>query len=148
MHPRSAVVALGVPRPTTRAGWHATPWTTALVVGAVVACVGAAALTAPGVAGRVGADPDLARLLRAMALVKGVLVALGAGAVGWRLRRPMPWPFAAAYLTLVWVAGGATGVLWQLAGVGRAAVALHAAGALLVVLAWRDRAFVPRPAGR
>ncbi len=100
----------------------------------------------PGSAARIAADPDLARLLRAMALIKGMLVALGAGAVGWRFRRPTPWPFAAAYLGLVWAACAATGALWQLAGVGRAAVALHAAGALLVVLAWRDREFFPRPA--
>ncbi|HEY0777424.1 MAG TPA: hypothetical protein VGD56_05600, partial [Gemmatirosa sp.] len=88
-------------------------------------------------------DPDLARLLRAMAAIKGGLVTLGAAAVGWRLRRPTPPAFAAGYVALVWVAGAATGAIWQLAGVGRAAVALHVAGALLVVLAWRDREFVP-----
>ena len=101
---------------------------------------------APNAAARTAADPDLARLLRAMAVIKSVLVALGAAGVGWRFRRPTPPAFAAAYLALVWTAGAATGAMWQLAGVGWAAVALHAAGGLLVVLAWRDVEFFPRPA--
>lgn len=124
---------------------RAAPWITALVAAAGVSLALGLAATADGDTARAAADPDLTRLLRAMALVKGLLVAVGGAAVGWRLRRPTPVAFAAAYVALVGVAAAATGAVWQLAGVGRAAVALHAAGAVLLVLAWRDREFVPRP---
>ena len=115
----------------------------AVGVGLVAAALAGAALTAPHAPARVAADPDLARLLRAMAVIKGVLVALGAGVIGWRFQRPTPLRFALGYAALVWTAGAAVGAMWQLAAVGQVAVALHAAGALLVVLAWRDRDFMP-----
>ena len=127
-----------------RTAWPASAWIALLCAGLAVATLAGAALTAPDATARAAADPDLARLLRAMAVIKGVMVALGAGAIGWRFRRPTALPFAVGYVGLVWTAGAAVGAMWQLAAVGRVAVALHAAGALLVVLAWRDRDFMPR----
>lgn len=119
--------------------------TTALVLGSVAAAAGAIAIGGETGARAALADPDLARLLRAMAVIKGAMFAAALGALGWRFRRPVAPAFGAAYLALAWTAAGSIGAMWQLAAPGTVAVVLHAAGAALLVAAWRDPDFLPRP---
>lgn len=118
-------------------------WTPLLLAGCAVAAVGAAAWAGAPSAAR-AADADLVRLLRAMALIKGVMLATALAALGWRFRRPVATPFLAAYLLLGWSASAALGAMWQLAALGTAAVVLHGAGLALLLLATRDPDFLPR----
>ena len=112
-----------------------------LVGGCVLAAVAVGAAARGGAAPAV--DPELARLLRAMAVIKGVMLVAGVGALAWRLRRPTPLPFAAAYLGGAWVAAGAVAAMWSLVALGAVAVVLHGVAAAVALLAWRDAGFVP-----
>lgn len=103
------------------------------------------------VAALAAADAELARLLRAMAAIKGVMLVAGVGALAWRLGRPTPAALAAAYLAGAypggaWVASGAVAAMWSLVSLGAVAVALHGTAAV-ALLAWRDAGFVPAPGG-
>ena len=96
------------------------PW---LVLGVAAALVAGAigVARAPGSA----IDPDLVRVIRAMALIKGGLAALALGACWWRLGRPV-----AGWRVLAYVAGpplmaGGAVALWSLQSVGAAALGLH-----------------------
>jgi hypothetical protein len=122
--------------------WPARLLVAALVGGAVLATAGTLAWTA-GDAALERADPDLTRLMQAMALLKGGIVAMAVAALGWRLQRPTPAAFTAGYLTLVWLMSAMVALMWRMEALGTVAVLLHAAGAALVVLAWRDREFMP-----
>ncbi len=83
-------------------------------------------------------DPELFRLLRGMAVIKGVLALLAASLVWWRLGRLSGPGFAAAYIGGVWVLALATGLIWQLTLVLPASGLFHAATLMLLVTAWRD----------
>lgn len=126
--------------------WPSSPLVAGLVAGTVLATAATLAWTGERGAALERADPDLARLMQAMALLKGGIVALAVAALAWRLRRPTPSAFVVGYLALVWVMGAMVALMWRLEALGTVAVLLHAAGAALVVLAWRDREFIPRPA--
>jgi hypothetical protein len=114
-----------------------------LVVGCVAAAALAGAVGAEGGARVAAADPELARLLRAMAAVKAVILVLAVGALGWRMSRPVDAPFLAAYLVLPWIGAAGLGAMWQLAAPGLTSLVLHGAGALLLLIAARDRDFLP-----
>lgn len=90
-----------------------------------------------------GADPDLVRLMRFMALLKGAFLLLAAVASFWRLARP-----AAAWRSLVYVAGpplmaAGTVALWRMQDAGLAAGVLHAGLFALLAAALTDRDFIP-----
>ncbi len=87
----------------------------------------------------VQADPELARLLRGMALIKGGIVLAAVCALMWRFGRPAPQRLAAAYLAGTWLAAGASMLIWQLTLIPWAALAFHAGELTLLVAAWRDR---------
>ena len=84
------------------------------------------------------ADPELARLLRGMALLKAGLVAGGVALLGWRLRFPIPRGLLCGYLCAISACAGASALIWQLSRFGVAAALFHGGLLALLVLAWRD----------
>lgn len=107
-----------------------------LVAGCVSAAVGAFAAGDPEV--YQNADPELARLLRAMALIKGSLVLGAIAALVWRFGWAVSSGLAAGYLISAWIVVGATMLIWQLSFIGAAAILFHCAEFLLLALAWHD----------
>ncbi len=108
-----------------------------LVLGCAMAIGLAAWLGDPG--GYLQADPALARLLRGMALIKGMIVIGALGAVFWRLAWPVSKPVAAGYLVASWTMAGSTMLIWELSYIVPAAVLFHAAALSLLVVGWRER---------
>jgi hypothetical protein len=140
---RDAPAPLVTPR-AARAGGTAGRVLPTLLVGGCLAVAAGVIWAAPALGAAPAAlDAELARLLRAMAVIKGVLAALGVGALAWRVRRPVSPLLGAAYVAGAWVAAGATAAMWSLVALGAVAVVLHGAGALLLLLAWRDADFIP-----
>lgn len=87
-------------------------------------------------------DPDLTRLIRAMAAIKAVLVAAAALAVIWRMRyRSAPAVFA-AYAASLAAMGSGLGMMWTLSWPVASTVLLHGGFVALMVLAFRDRALL------
>ncbi len=86
------------------------------------------------------ADPELLRLLRAMAALKLLFAAAATGAILWRLQLPV------APLRLAGYAFGAAatlagpGLLWNGAHPGAAALLLHGGLAASLLLLWQDPA--------
>jgi len=85
-----------------------------------------------------GADPELAVLLRGMALIKAALVVAALGILWWRFRWPVSTGVAAGYLAGAWLAAGAATMIWQLTHLAQAAVLFHVGEIALLLLAWRD----------
>ncbi len=108
----------------------------ALVLGCVMAIGIASWLGDPD--GYLHADPALARLLRAMALIKGMIAIAAAGAVYWRLAWPVSKPVAAGYLVGCWVIAGSTMIIWQLSYIVPAALLFHSAALSLLWVSWRE----------
>jgi hypothetical protein len=108
----------------------------AVMLGAVV---GFAATREPAAAQAVAdAGADLTRLLRAMAVIKMVLAAGVVWLIDWRLRFPANPRLAAGYIAGAAVMAAGPGLIWDMAHVALGALLLHGAGALLLVLFWRD----------
>ena len=110
------------------------PWRPVLVV----AVLGAAALALATGAGP--HDPELATLLRFMAVVKAAMALAAAALIAWR----MGWPVRPA-AGLGYVAGASgmaagAGLIWQLGHVGTGALLVHGGLLALAGLAWLDRA--------
>jgi hypothetical protein len=84
------------------------------------------------------ADPELAFLLRGMALIKGAIVAAGLAVLWWRFGWPLSHGMAAGYLAGAWLAAGAAMMIWQLTLIAPAALLFHVGEFALLVLAWRD----------
>ena len=85
-------------------------------------------------------DPELATLLRFMAVVKAGM-ALGAAALlGWRFGSPMRAATGLAYIAGASSMAAGAGLIWQLGHVGAGAVLVHGGFVALVGLAWMDRA--------
>ena len=88
-------------------------------------------------------DPDLVRLMRFMALLKGVFLVVAWVGSFWRLARPAP-----IWRTVVYVVGpssmaAGTVALWRLQDAGIAAAALHVGMFALLAAALTDRDFIP-----
>lgn len=107
-----------------------------LLAGGFLAALGAFALGNP--ADLQAGDPELGRLLRAMALIKGTLVAGALSVLWWRFRWPVGIGLGAGYLVGAWLITGATIMIWQLTAIAAAAVAFHLGEITLLVLAWHD----------
>ncbi|MCJ2093041.1 hypothetical protein MKK67_11100 [Methylobacterium sp. J-072] len=110
-----------------------------LLTALAVLGAGATSMRSPGTA----VDPDLVRVIRFMALIKGgFALAAFAGCV-WRLARP-----AAPWRTAIYVAGpplmaaGAIG-LWSVQGVPIAAAGLHLGLLAVLAAALTDPDFLP-----
>ena len=111
-----------------------------LRVALLAGCVGAVGLAVW--VGRpeqyLAADPELARLLRAMALIKAALV-LGAVAILlWRFGYSLAPRLAAVYLLGVWAMAGASMMVWQLSALVLSAMLFHTGGVAVLIAAWHD----------
>jgi hypothetical protein len=109
----------------------------ALVAGCAVAIGIAAWLGDP--VGYLHADPALARLLRGMALIKGMIAIAVVGAVFWRLAWPVSRTAGTAYLACSWAVAGSTMLIWQLSYTVPAAAMFHVAALSLLLVSWRER---------
>ncbi len=108
-----------------------------LLSGCAVAIGIAAWLGSP--ADYLNADPALARLLRGMALIKGMIALAVLGAVFWRLARPVSNTAGAAYLLASWAVAGSTMLIWQLSYIVPASLLFHVAALSLLWVHWRER---------
>lgn len=115
---------------------HPVRWGALLVAGIAAAATVGLALGDP--AALLERDRELGMLLRGMAAIKALIVAVAATVVAWRLRQPVWAPLALGYLAGVWALAGATASIWQLTSIAAAAVLFHVAEAALLLLAWRD----------
>ena len=111
-----------------------------LLAGGATACIAGFALTGTPATQRAAdaAAPDLAHLLRMMALLKLALAVGAACLVDWRLRQPVSARVAAGYLLAAGLVVTAPGLIWGLAHVVLGAALFHAGLALLIVLACTD----------
>ena len=108
-----------------------------LLLAGCVACIVLAALYGRPAA-YLSADPELARLLRAMALIKATLVTGAIGIMLWRFGYPLSGRMAAAYLAAAWAMSLATMLVWQLTLLVPSALVFHAGAIALLLVAWRD----------
>jgi hypothetical protein len=137
-HRKALDAALGADAPAVRSAWSAAlPLRAALLVGCALAIGMAGWLGDPS--GYLQADPALARLLRGMALIKGMIVIGAVAAVYWRLAWPARPVAAASYLAASWVLAGSAMLIWQLSYIVLAAVLFHAAALSLLIVGWRER---------
>lgn len=86
------------------------------------------------------AGAELTRLLRFMALTKAAFAAGALLLAGWRLRHPTTPAVALSYAATGALMAAGPGLIWSVAHVALGAVLFHAGLALLLVLAWTDRA--------
>ena len=112
-----------------------------LLAGCVASAATAGWLADPAAVLR--ADPELARLLRGMALIKATLVLAAVGVLLWRFGRPMTPRTAGAYLASAWMLCGAGVLIWQPSTIPFAALLFHAGVLLLLVAAWGDGGALP-----
>ena len=85
-------------------------------------------------------DPELATLLRFMAVVKAGM-ALGAAAlVGWRMGSPVRPMAALGYIAGTAGMAAGAGLIWQLGHIGAGALLVHGGLLALAGIAWVDRA--------
>ena len=90
------------------------------------------------------AGSELTRLLRFMAVIKG-LFALGAvGAVLWRLGSDVSLPRFVTYGACCAAMVAGPGLIWSMAHVGLGALLLHGGLVAVLVLLWRDPAIPVR----
>ncbi len=85
------------------------------------------------------ADPALARLLRGMAVIKGMIAIAVLCAVFRRLAWPVSKTAGAAYLLSCWALAGSTMLVWQLAYIVPAGLLFHVAAVSLLWVSWRER---------
>ncbi len=81
--------------------------------------------------------PELARLLRGMALLKGVLALAAVAVLLWRFGQPIRTTVATGYLAGALLMTGSTALIWQLAALLPAATAFHLGLFTLLAVAWR-----------
>ncbi len=107
--------------------------------GLVAACLLAMAATAITIepSDLVRSDPDLARLLRGMALIKALILAATIALASWRLGFALRPGVAASYVAGTVAMAVATVLIWQLASLPFAAVLFHVGLFVVAVIAWR-----------
>lgn len=111
---------------------------TLLVAGMIAVAAMVAWATVAGTASTVAGDASFVRMMRVMAMIKAMLVAIAAAVLWWRFARPVTALFAAGYLLGAWFMAAATVLIWQLSSIGAAAVVFHTGELSLLLLAWRD----------
>jgi hypothetical protein len=116
---------------------HAALWRGGLIAACALS-IGVAAW-AGHPAGYLQADTALAHLLRAMALIKGLIVFGALGAALWRYGWPIAAPVAVGYAACLVVLAGSTMLIWQLTLIPLAAFMFHAALIGMLYLGWRER---------
>ena len=88
------------------------------------------------------AGPDLTRLLRMMAVLKGGIAVAASAAVLWRLGAVVTPGRLAAYAVSCGAMAAGPMLIWSMAHVVAGAVLLHGGLATAIVLVWRDPAVV------
>jgi len=85
-----------------------------------------------------GEDLELFRLLRGMALLKGLLAIVALSVVAWRLGQPTTDGQRVCYIGGVWAMMIAAALVWSLTAIPIASVLFHGALFTLLWTAWRD----------
>ena len=128
----------GVERNASRLDRHQKTLPLRLTLLAVCAFAAAAAIYFAGTGGVQSADPDLARLLRGMAIIKtAILLAVGA-AIWWRLGSAIRPAFAAGYIIFGALGVAGATLVWNMAGLAVAPFLFDGALLGFLVLALRD----------
>ncbi len=86
------------------------------------------------------AGPELTRLLRFMAVLKGVCAAGAVALVWWRSGYPATLRVTMSYVAACLLMAAGPGLIWSMAHVALGAVLFHAGLALLLLVCWTDRA--------
>jgi hypothetical protein len=129
--------------PLSKSGqpWRSSSTSTALWRSVLIGgCLGAAALgvLAGDPTAYLQSDPDLARVLRGMALIKAALVLLAISAIFWRCSWSLSRGPAAGYVLGVLPMAFATAMIWQLTHLAAAAGLFHLGLFLLLGAAYLD----------
>jgi len=122
---------------TTNTNTHIVPLRAALVLGCAIAIGIATWVGDPST--YLNADPALARLLRGMALIKGMLAVGAVAAVYWRLSWTIDARVAATYAITAAAMAGSAALIWQLSYIPFAALLFHAAALSMLIVGWRER---------
>ncbi|MFN0024349.1 MAG: hypothetical protein ACKVS5_10665 [Parvularculaceae bacterium] len=115
-----------------------------LLILAMAAGLGLAVSLAAEPSAGAGADPDLVRLMQAMAILKGLIACALIAAMGWRLTMPTSPARLALYLIAAASMTAGIGLMWRMSHLAEAAVLLHAGLFGAIVLLLRDRTIVAR----
>lgn len=136
--PLAASPVLDAARPARRPPSAAT-LQRAVLAASVIAAVALAHLASDPAASAqaVAADPELARLLRAMALIKGSMAVAAVWLADRLLRERLGTGLAAGLVLAAALMAAAPLLMWQVAPVALGAVLFHAGMVLLLVLGWR-----------
>ena len=84
------------------------------------------------------AEPELALLLRGMAVIKAGIALVALALSFWRFGQPVSTSAALGYALGVWALGGATVLIWFLSFIPAAALLFHLGVFGLLILAWRE----------
>ena len=113
------------------------PWLAQAVVVAGLTVGFAAGFVGHG-EGSAAADPDLTRLLRAMAALKLLFAAAAAAAMIWRLRSPIGPPRLTLYALAAGAMAAGPGLIWTMTHVALGAAMLHLGLLAALLLLYRD----------
>ncbi len=111
-----------------------------LLVALAAAAAGFMATDAQTVARAVALDPELARLLRAMVVLKMAAATAATAGIMWRLGGVATPGWLAGYALALAATWAGPGLLWDMAHLGLGALLLHGGLAGALVLLWRDPA--------
>jgi hypothetical protein len=104
-----------------------------------------AAAVSVGLAGvSAGIDPDLVRLLRAMAAIKTMMAVAAAAAIWWRLGSPIGGVRLVAYGVAVASMASGPALIWSMVHLAVGAALLHGGLFASLILLWRDPAVSQR----
>jgi hypothetical protein len=106
-----------------------------LAVGALAGLV-IASLLVPN--GALSAEPELLRIIRAMALIKGAMLVAALALLLWRCNEPLPLRPAGLYCLGTALAAAGCMAIWKVSFIGFSSVAFYAGVALLGVGALRE----------
>ncbi len=129
LSPYPDAAASGLLRPST--------WRRLVLLGGV-AFVPLVVAAWPGAGAAAAGDPDLVRVLRGMALIKGLTALAALAAVLWRFGRPVSALVGTGYAASVWALWSAAWLVASLAHLVTAALLFHASLLTLLLVAWRD----------
>ena len=107
-----------------------------LLAGLVAAMAVAATVANPSAYS--AAEPELALLLRGMAVIKAGIALVALALSFWRFGQPVSTSAALGYALGVWALGGATVLIWFLSVIPAAALLFHLGVFGLLALAWRE----------
>ena len=108
-----------------------------LVIG-IAGAAGFATAATQGSQASAYADPDLARLLRAMAVLKALIASGAVSAVLWRLGSSVTLPRLAGYALAGAAMAAGPGLIWSMTHLGAGALLLHGGLLACALLLWRD----------